>query len=233
MSNTPSGRIGSADSFLSVGSNNPFNAQAISEHIISGSCSSYFSSAGQVYLTSNTSCEATTSLNRTVTLDVGELPSPTTLSSWSLQVQDWSPAILNATGTEGTETTKEWLPAVNITQLAAWPNITSLESASGVGVYLTSVNLTTPAQDVRILLSVGTVEGTYGLSVNGKNVSGIDQFGNRDYDITDLVVDGDNGKLFATPIYGFTVLKKCIRFPNHGRHNAVEQAESGMACGLR
>ncbi|KAF2997001.1 hypothetical protein E8E14_003122 [Neopestalotiopsis sp. 37M] len=175
-----------------VGQDNPFNAPTLSEHLVSSSCGSYVSSAGQIIVTSNVTCTATTSANRTVTLEPDDLPATVVPSSWSLTVQDWSPQYPNKTGVNSSATVKEWLPTMGLTELMPWPNITSLEFASGVGLYNTTINLTRPNNSTRIFLSIGDVEGTYGVSFNGKEIADVDQFGNRDIEITSLVLVGTN-----------------------------------------
>lgn len=141
---------------------------------------------------SNVTCTATTSANRTITLEPDSLPATAVPSSWSLTVQDWSPQYPNITGVNSSATVKEWLPTVNLTQLIPWPNITSLEYASGVGVYNTTVDLTPPDNSARVFLSVGQVEGTFGVAFNGGEIANVDQFGNKDIDITNLVFKGTN-----------------------------------------
>lgn len=143
-------------------------------------------------MTANVTCTATTSANRTVTLEPANLPATAIPSSWSLTVQDLSPQYPNETGVNSSATAKEWLPTVSLTELIPWPNITSLEFVSGVGVYNTTIDLTQPNDSTRVFLPIGDVEGTYGVSFNGETIANVDQFGNRDIEITDMVVGGNN-----------------------------------------
>ncbi|KAK6223939.1 hypothetical protein LQW54_000084 [Pestalotiopsis sp. IQ-011] len=175
-----------------VGKDNPFNAQALEYHLVSTSCGSFVSSTGDIVVASNVTCTATTSANRTITLKPDGLPATAVPPSWSLTVQDWPRRNLNTTGVNSSATIKEWLPTVNLTQLIPWPNITSLEYASGVGVYETTVELTSPNNSTRVFLSVGQVEGTFGVTLNGEEIASVEQFGNNDIDVTDLVFQGTN-----------------------------------------
>ncbi|ETS75576.1 hypothetical protein PFICI_12520 [Pestalotiopsis fici W106-1] len=175
-----------------VGEDSVFNSRALSEHLIASSCGSHVSSAGQLVVTTNATCTATTSSNGTVTLEAEDLPTTVVPSSWSLTVQDWSPQYPNTTGVNSSATIKERLPTVSLTELIPWPNITSLEYASGVGVYNTTIDLTRPDNSTLVFLSVGEVEGTFGVSFNGEEIASIDQFGNKDIDITSLVLAGTN-----------------------------------------
>jgi hypothetical protein len=89
---------------------------------------------------------------------------------------------------------KTELAAVTLTQLKPWPQIPSLQNASGIGYYETTVKLTKSARGIRIYLNVGDVEGTYGVRINGMTLNAVDQFGSSPIDVTDYVVDGANSK---------------------------------------
>lgn len=183
-----------------VGPTNPFDAPVLATHLVSSTCDTFVRD-GTIYLqssSSGTTCEATTSNATVVTLSTAAsaLPSPVTPSSWTLRVEDWSPAVANESGLNSSQTTKTALPPVTLTTLASWPNITALDdvAASGIGVYNTSVSLSAAASDdVRVYLSVGTVVGSYAVAVNGKSVGSVDWLGGTDIDVTDLVVSGSNG----------------------------------------
>ncbi|KAI8315087.1 hypothetical protein K4K61_002768 [Colletotrichum sp. SAR11_59] len=128
----------------------------------------------------------------TVTLDPTDIPESITLSAWTLRVQDWSPQYLNATGNASVATSKTWLAPIQLTSpLVPWTNITGLEYASGVGVYNTTVNLSPGSgADLRMLLHMPVVEGSWGLAINGREVEGVDWFASEPIDVTDYVTFG-------------------------------------------
>lgn len=185
-----------------VGTTNPFDAPVLTTHLVSSSCESFVDD-GTIYIqSSGAACEATTSNTTVVSLSPESLPSPVSPSSWTLNVEDWAPAVINETGLNSSRTTKTQLPPVSLSSLAPWPNITALADigASGIGIYNTTVSLSaSPADlgDVRVYLSVGTVVGSYAVSVNGKSVGSVDWFGGTDIDVTDLAVSGSNGTFFS------------------------------------
>jgi hypothetical protein len=81
-----------------------------------------------------------------------------------------------------------------LSKLQPWNEIDGLESASGIGTYTTTVSVNKKIKDMRVLLDVGDVEGTWGLEINGKSVTGIDWFGSEALDVTAYVKNGKNGK---------------------------------------
>ncbi|KAI8308530.1 hypothetical protein K4K59_010053 [Colletotrichum sp. SAR11_240] len=174
-----------------VGLSNPFSVQTLPAHITSTDCRAVANN-GTVQISSNTTCSATTSTNQTVTLDATDIPESITPSTWTLQVQDWSPQYPNATGNASVATSKTWLAPIQLTSpLVPWTNITGLEYASGVGVYNTTVNLSPGSgADLRMLLHMPVVEGSWGLAINGREVEGVDWFASEPIDVTDYVTFG-------------------------------------------
>ncbi|KAJ5538025.1 hypothetical protein N7494_007504 [Penicillium frequentans] len=173
-----------------VGTSNPWGSPKLEKHITATDCESYVDN-GEIHIFSNTTCVATTSNGRTVRIQTDNLPAPVKPTSWKLEVEDWGPAKINETGSASPNTVKTELAAVYLTDLVAWPNISSLVNASGIGNYSTTLTLTKKS-GLHVLLDVGSVTGTYGLEVNGVNVEGVDQFLNKPIDITDYVLDGKN-----------------------------------------
>lgn len=147
---------------------------------------------GTTFISSNSSCSATTANGTTLTLTPSSLPSSVTPSEWALQVQDWSPAQTNETGLNSPTTIKTNLTQITLTELLPWPNITGLSDASGVGIYTTSVTLTRNDSSTRIWLSIGDVEGSWTVRLNGQNVSGVDWISRTPLDVTELVINGLN-----------------------------------------
>ncbi|KAE9580138.1 hypothetical protein CGMCC3_g3845 [Colletotrichum fructicola] len=182
-----------------VGSSNPFSAQSLSTHLTSTDCRAVVTN-GTVQISSNTTCSATTSTNQTVTLDATDIPESTTPSTWTLRVQDWSPQYPNATGNASVATSKTWLAPIQITSsLVPWTNITGLEHASGVGVYNTTVTLDVGnGADLRVLLHMPEVEGSWGLTINGQEVEGVDWFASEPVDVTDYVTFGAENAIEIT-----------------------------------
>jgi hypothetical protein len=101
-------------------------------------------------------------------------------------------AQINETALNSSLTVKTELPPGELTTLVAWLNITGLEYASGISVYNTTASLS-KSSDVHVLLSIGAVDGTYGIKINDVTLNYVDQFLNAPVDITSYIVDGKNG----------------------------------------
>ncbi|KAI8160285.1 hypothetical protein K4K49_003092 [Colletotrichum sp. SAR 10_70] len=174
-----------------IGSSNPFSVQPLSTHLISTDCRAVVDN-GTVQISSNTTCSATASTNQTVKLDPTDIPESLTPSTWTLRVQDWSPQYPNATGNASVATSKTWLAPIQLkSPLVPWTNITGLEHASGVGVYNTTVTLDVGSgADLRVLLHMPEIEGSWGLTINGQEVEGVDWFASEPIDVTDYVTFG-------------------------------------------
>lgn len=180
-----------------MGPDNDFGASLPTNHLGATTCDSYVRD-GIVYISSNSSCTASTSNGTTVTLSPSSLPSSLSPSNWTLSVQDWRPAQVNETGLDSPSTVKENLDPITLTDLVAWPNITGLTNASGIGTYETTVSLSKGnSSAIRVLLDVGEVEGTWGARLNGQVLTAVDWFGNKPIDVTDLVHDGVNCESMA------------------------------------
>lgn len=180
--------------FPSIGPDNDFGASQPTKSIVATNCDSYVRD-GTAYVSSNSSCDAVTSDGSVTTLTPSSLPSSVSPSEWTLSVQDWRPAQENATGLNSSETVKVDLDPITLTDLVAWPNVTGLANASGIGIYTTNVTLTKQNDtSTRVLLDVGQVEGSYGVRLNGQELTTVDWFGNKPADVTDLVLDGSNGE---------------------------------------
>lgn len=177
-----------------MGPDNDFGVSLPTNPLLATTCDSYVRD-GKVLISSNSSCSASTSNGTTVTLSPPSLPSSISPSNWTLRVQDWRPAQANETGLDSPNTVKEDLDPIVLTDLVAWPNITGLANASGIGRYETTVSLSKGnSSSTRFLLDVGDVEGTWGVRLNGQVLTPVDWFGNRPIDVTDLVLDGANCK---------------------------------------
>ncbi|KAJ0385642.1 hypothetical protein COL922a_005967 [Colletotrichum nupharicola] len=183
----------------SVGSSNPFSVQPLSSHLTSTDCRAVVIN-GTVQISSNTTCSATTSTNQTITLDATDIPESITPSTWTLRVQNWSPQYPNATGNASVATSKTWLAPIQLTSpLVPWTNITGLEHASGVGAYNTTVTLDVGSgADLRVLLHMPEVEGSWGLTINGQEVEGVDWFASEPIDVTDYVIVGAENAIEIT-----------------------------------
>lgn len=190
-------------------------------------CDSYVEGT-TIHLFSNVSCVATTAQGKKVTLNPGQLPVPVTPASWTLVVQDWAPTTINETGPASPDTTKTILPAIHLNTLAAWPNITGLEYASGIGTYTTSVKLSTDDTSVRVLMDIGSVTGNFGIQINGKTVPGLDQLLNKPVDVTSYLVSGDNSKSLPSSLSA-TSAHRLRRYQDHCGYHSVEQARQSVA----
>ncbi|KAG6363980.1 hypothetical protein INS49_009083 [Diaporthe citri] len=175
-----------------LGPDNDFGASLPTNHLVATTCDSYLRDS-TVYISSRPICSATASNGTTVSLCPSSLPSSISPSNWTLSVQDWHPAQVSETGLDSPNTAKEDLDPIHLTDLVAWPNITGLAAASGIGTYETTVSLTKGnSSAIRVLLDVGEVEGTLGARLNGQILTAVDWFGNKPTDVTHLVRDGVN-----------------------------------------
>jgi len=96
---------------------------------------------------------------------IGDVPAATSLTSWSLDAEDWQP------GATATETLK---PTVSVTldPLTPWTAIPQLQNSSGIGHYTTTVTLpATWSRDMGATLSLGSVIDTFRVWVNGSRVT--------------------------------------------------------------
>lgn len=185
-----------------MGLDNDFGVSLPTNTLVATTCDSYVRD-GTVYISSNSSCNASTSNGTTVTLYPSSLPSSISPSNWTLSVQDWRPAQVNETGLDSPKTIKANLDPITLTDLVAWPNITGLTNASGIGTYETTISLTKGnSSATRVLLDVGEVEGTWGGRLNGQVLTAVDLFGNKPIDVTDLVHDGVNCELLLVNCFG-------------------------------
>lgn len=122
------------------------------------------------------------------------MPAAVSPTTWNLNVEDWSPANVNETGLNSSLTKKTQLCPIVLQTLLPWPNITSLATASGIGVYSTNVTLSIPSErhELRVLFSAGAVEGSWGLKINQVEVPGVNWFQDTDIDVTEFVRNGIN-----------------------------------------
>lgn len=96
--------------------------------------------------------------------NIGNVPAPISLVSWTLAVEDWQP------GATPTQTRK---PIVNVKldSLRPWTDIPGLENSSGIGRYRTIVSLPRDwDQHLGATLSLGAVTDTFRVWVNDHQV---------------------------------------------------------------
>lgn len=218
-----------------MGLDNDFGVSLPTNTLVATTCDSYVRD-GTVYISSNSSCNASTSNGTTVTLSPSSLPSSISPSNWTLSVQDWRPAQVNETGLDSPNTIKENMDPIALTDLLAWPNITGLANASGIGTYETAVSLTkVNSSEIRILLDVGDVEGTWGGRLNGQVLTAVDWFGNKPIDVTDMANDGVNCEFLPVTLRcqismnNDLLIVETARPRNYSCDNTVEQVEGGLA----
>ncbi|WP_151484716.1 glycosyl hydrolase [Streptomyces albicerus] len=109
------------------------------------------------------------SQGRTVRTAFKDVPQPTELTSWRLDVQDWRPG---ATATRTTVVEHE----LTLDALLPWSQIPELADVSGIGRYRTTVTLGdawTGGHGAR--LELGTVTDTCRVTVNGHRLDPVDQ----------------------------------------------------------
>ena len=110
---------------------------------------------------------------RTATTRVTGVPTPTTLTSWDLSLDEWLPG---GAGDASSVTRHETHEVADVT-LGSWSAIDGLEDAVGVGTYTTEVIANGRLAAVGAVLDLGAVGGAYRVYVNGQRVSTPDQLG--------------------------------------------------------
>ncbi|HEX2313881.1 MAG TPA: glycosyl hydrolase [Thermomonospora sp.] len=106
---------------------------------------------------------------RTVRAEIGEVPAPIDLGSWTLDVEDWRP------GPSPTETVTE-THRVTLDALKPWTEIPGLEDVSGIGRYRTTVTLGRDwSRRHGAYLHLGEVTDTCRVTVNGRRLPAVDQ----------------------------------------------------------
>ncbi|WZH52161.1 MAG: glycosyl hydrolase [Nocardioides alkalitolerans] len=99
---------------------------------------------------------------RTRSATVASVRAPLTLTTWDLEVEDWTPG---RTATETTRTTRR----TRLSALVPWSQIPGFEDVSGIGRYRASVNLGQQwPVGTGALLELGAVEDTFRVTVNGQ-----------------------------------------------------------------
>ena len=94
--------------------------------------------------------------------NIGSVPAPIPLPTWSVQVEDWQP------GASVTTTVKP-LVVVDMPTLVPWSAVPAIQDTSGVGHYRTTVTLPrTWSTSTGAVLDLGVVNGTFRVTVNGK-----------------------------------------------------------------
>ncbi|KAL4875688.1 hypothetical protein BJY04DRAFT_232294 [Aspergillus karnatakaensis] len=184
------------------GQNNPYNITNLKQHITATDAESIVDASGRVYARASKngtySVELSTGQAKAVTFN--SVPPPITLQPWTLTVEDWSPVNINQTGLNASATTRTILDPIELHELQPWHNISVLEFASGVGVYQTTVNISTSLphfprserQNIGIYLDFGTVGGSWALEINSHTVPGVDFFTAKPLDITPYIREGQN-----------------------------------------
>ncbi|GHF35457.1 hypothetical protein FHX82_007048 [Amycolatopsis bartoniae] len=108
-----------------------------------------------------------------------------TLTSWSLQVEDWRPG---ATATQTTKTVHD----LQLTQLTAWSSLDELADVSGIGTYTTTFPLpSTFTRAAGVRLSLGAVFDTARVTLNGELLPPVNVF-NPVLDLGNRLRNGKN-----------------------------------------
>ena len=93
---------------------------------------------------------------------ITSVPAPIPLPGWSVKVEDWQP------GSSVTTTIKP-VVSVDMPTLVPWSSVPVIQDASGIGHYRTTVSLPrTWSSSTGAVLDLGTVNGTFRVTVNGK-----------------------------------------------------------------
>lgn len=183
-----------------LGKRNPYGLSNLSKYVIATDAE-VFAESGNIFLRSgkNGTHTAKLSTGRTISVEFDDVPAPLSPTSWTLSVEDWSPMNVNETGLNSSLTSKNRLSSIELNTLKPWTNITGLESASGIGTYKTTVDLSlrqtrkNSGESIGVFISFGDVEGSWGLKVNNVQVDGVDFLTAAQLDVTSYVKDGLNG----------------------------------------
>ncbi|KAL2859224.1 hypothetical protein BJX68DRAFT_261671 [Aspergillus pseudodeflectus] len=150
-----------------LGRHNPYGVKNLNRHIVATDAESVTDEDGKVYVraTKDGSYSAQLPTDQTVTIRFHSIPGPIVPARWSLTIEDWSPAIANATGRDSPLTDK-----------------TTLSPPRG----------SQKPQSLGFYLSFGDVQGSWSLRVNNHVVPGLDFFNAAPLDVTRYVRDGEN-----------------------------------------
>jgi hypothetical protein len=103
--------------------------------------------------------------SRTRSAVVPAVPAPQTLTSWSLEVEDWQPG-------DSPSTTRKVTTRHDLTALVPWLEVPGLEDVSGIGRYSTDVEWDGTRDAAGAYLDLGSVLGSFRVRVNGEQVPG-------------------------------------------------------------
>jgi len=159
-------------------------------HVVSTTADGAVSTDGSVVIRASAqgTYETVLSNGRTVTSWIGSVPAATTLSTWNLAVDEWSPG--GPTDSSSVTTHTAW--NFNNIALVPWSAIPQITDAVGIGTYTTTVTLPqTWRSSNGAYLNLGTVNGTFRISVNGKWVGAVSQL-QPSADIGDYLKAGTN-----------------------------------------
>ncbi|KAL5342263.1 hypothetical protein BJX70DRAFT_410917 [Aspergillus crustosus] len=186
-----------------LGRRNPYSITNLDRHIIAIDGEGVVSESGGLFVraTKNGKYTAQLSTGETKSAIFDSIPHSRNLPSWTLTVEDWAPVNDNQTGLDSSHTAKTILAPIQLSSLKPWHNISGLEYASGVGVYETTVNISSPRphssgvkqQTLGVYLDFGSIGGSWDLQINGQVVPGIDFFTSKPMDVTPYILDGKNG----------------------------------------
>jgi hypothetical protein len=200
-----------------LGKNNPYGLSNLSKYVTATDAEA-FAELGNIYLRSskNRTCSAKLSNGKIISHTFGNVPLPVSPTTWTLSIEDWSPLSVNKTGLSSSLTSKTTLPSIKLNTLRSWSNITGLESASGIGIYKTTVDLSlsrsekSSKESLAVFINLGDVGGSWGLKINNVQVEGVDFLTLGKLDITSYVQNGLNGMHLS--------LWKAIHLLTNGRY---------------
>lgn len=194
----------SAAQAIYLGKRNPYGISNLSKHV-TATDAEVFAESGNLFLRSNRSGIHTARLSngKTVSVNFDDVPAPISPTSWRLTVEDWSPLNSNQTGFNSSLTLKTNLPAIELNSLKSWTNITGLESASGIGIYKTTLDISldkickNSAETLAVFIHFGDVGGSWGLKINNVQVDGVDFLSSGPLEVTSYVRNGLNGTFLS------------------------------------
>jgi hypothetical protein len=113
--------------------------------------------------------ETELSEEKSVKISASEVLETISINDWQLEIESW-------TAGETPTTTKKEMICLDINELKPWSQIEGLEKVSGIGKYSTTITLDSKwMSDKGVYLSLGKVCDTVKISVNGSELSTVNQ----------------------------------------------------------
>lgn len=149
-------------------------------------------------------------------------PSTITLANWQLSIEDWQP------GSAPSETRKTH-HRLDLPSLTSWLNIPELQNVSGIGRYITYIDLGPEWTHGHIHLDLGLISDSVRVRINGRPLPPLNPFAPRT-DVTPYLRTGSN----TVEVEVATTLRNRLRtLPTHPEYHAAEPQPYGLTGPVR